>query len=318
MAEYALRLANSVDTIERVRKGDALGLMTGGVFLARAGLRPDGGGAVAVVNGTMSVSVAAFAGWVDGGVSDAQGGYPFFLDAGKTLAIAAGHASLVRVDTVVAQVRDNAYDASGFTDARVYVVQGTPGAGAPAVPQSAIPLRDISVHAGASSGSGGLTGANLSTDRRQYVTGLGGCLPVSSQAERDALSAGIGQHVYRLDTTAVEVLTATGWVPSIGVGSAWTNVTFTGTWINFGGVYQNVQYRRVGNTVKVRGVTKSGVSGTSVFTLPVGFRPAGSVQYAIPCAGAFGSVEISATDGTVKVTAASTASAHLTLQFETD
>lgn len=235
MAEYALRLANSQDTAERVRKGDALGLTPGGIFLARAGLRPDGGGAVAVVNGTMSVSVAAFAGWVDGGVSDAQGGYPFFLDAGKTLAIAAGHASLVRIDTVVAQVRDTAYDGSGFTDARVYIVQGTPGAGAPAVPQSAIPLRDISVHAGASSGTGGLTAANLSTDRRQYFVGLGGTLPVASQAERDALVLPQkGATVYRGDTDRVQVYNGTSWqtylpqsaLPVIQYGST---VTGTGT-----------------------------------------------------------------------------------------
>lgn len=215
MAEYAARLANSQDTIDRMRRVDALGLTpSGNPTLARSGLRPDGGGAVTVNSGQMSVSVTAFSAWIDGGASDAQVGYPVFLDAGKTLAIAAGHATLVRIDTVVAQVRDTAYDGSGSTDMRVYVVQGTPGAGAPALPQSAIPLRDISVHAGASSGTGGLTAANLSTDRRQYVTALGGTLPVASQAERDALtSLQNGSVVYRTDVDRLEVKTAAGWTP---------------------------------------------------------------------------------------------------------
>lgn len=213
MAEYAARLANSQDTIDRMRRVDALGLTpSGNPTLARSGLRPDGGGAVTVNSGQMSVSVTAFAAWIDGGASDAQVGYPVFLDAGKTLSIAAGHATLVRVDTVVAQVRDTAYDGSGSTDLRVYVVQGTPGAGAPALPQSAIPLRDISVHAGASSGTGGLTAANLSTDRRQYVTALGGILPVASAAERDALTAlQSGALVYRRDVSALEVFGGSSW-----------------------------------------------------------------------------------------------------------
>lgn len=211
MAEYAGRLENSVDTIDRVRRIDALGLTpAGNPTLARSGLRPDGGGAVTVDSGLMSVSVTAFAAWIDAG-SDGAVGYPLFLDAGKTLAISAGHATLDRVDTVVAQVRDTAYDGSGSTDARVYVVEGTPGAGAPAVPSGAVPLQDISVHAGASEGTGGLTAANLSTDRRQYVAGLGGLLPVASQAERDALAAYDGMPIYRRDKDAIEIWNGASW-----------------------------------------------------------------------------------------------------------
>lgn len=215
MAEYATRLANSQDTIDRMRRTDALGLTpSGNPTLARSGLRPDGGGAVTVNSGQMSVSVSAFSAWIDGTASDGQVGYPVFLDAAKTLSIAAGHATLVRVDTVVAQVRDTAYDGSGSTDFRVLVVQGTPGAGAPALPASAIPLRDISVHAGASAGTGGLTAANLSTDRRQYVTALGGVLPVASSTERDALSPKVrGMTVHRADTDRLEVYNGTTWVP---------------------------------------------------------------------------------------------------------
>jgi hypothetical protein len=111
-----------------------------------------------------------------------------------TLTVADGHATLARVDTVVARVRDNAYDASGFTDADVVLVQGTPGAGAPTLPTNCVPLRDITVPAGASAGAGGLSSSNLGTDRRVYLnTAIG--------ANEKALS--------RVFVTAQQILSST-------------------------------------------------------------------------------------------------------------
>lgn len=173
MTAYSLRLENGTDTAARVRIGDLIGLAPGASALtAESGLRPDGGGVVAIVNGTMTAEVDPFAAWIQGGISVVQGGYPFVLDAQATVTISDGHATLARVDTIVARVRDDSYDASGFTDAAVVVIAGTPGAGAPALPDNAVPLRDINVPAGASTGTGGLSAANLGTDRRVYLAGI--------------------------------------------------------------------------------------------------------------------------------------------------
>ena len=233
MAEYALRLENSTDNRERLRKGDALALTPGPVSGARNGLRPDGGGEVTAVAGTMTVEVTPFRGWVDGGASDAQGGYPFILDATKTLTIADGDAVLPRTDTVVAEVRDNTYDASGATDARVRIVTGTPGSGAPTLPSSCVALRDVSVPAGMSAGTGGLSSSNMGTDRRSYIAALGGVVRVSGVTERDAMGARESQPVWRADTNVLQVYDGATWrtfgeahaVPTYGERSGNTNAS---------------------------------------------------------------------------------------------
>jgi hypothetical protein len=63
------------------------------------------------------------------------------------------------------------------------------------------------------------------------------------------------------------------------VGQAWVAPTFQGGWSNYGtGGYENVGYMLMPDgSVKLRGLAKGGGSGFAnpVFTLPVGFRPAG-------------------------------------------
>lgn len=58
-------------------------------------------------------------------------------------------------------------------------------------------------------------------------------------------------------------------VPQVG---AWTAVSFSGTWVNFDASHP-CQYRLEGDVVRVRGWAKSGTVGTSIFTLPSGYRP---------------------------------------------
>ncbi|HET9667277.1 MAG TPA: hypothetical protein VFP09_10990, partial [Desertimonas sp.] len=74
---------------------------------------------------------------------------------------------------------------------------------------------------------------------------------------------------------------ASAFVPAPDPTPAWTNVTFTGTWVNFGGLTQATQYRKIGDQVYVRGFVKSGTIGTSAFTLPVGYRPPALVRFPI-------------------------------------
>lgn len=278
MTAYALRLQNSTDTAARVRMADLLGLTPTGNLSARGGIRPGPTAAdVAVTGGTMQVTVQPFLAFVDGGVSDTQGGYPFVNDAVVTLTLANGHATLSRTDVVAAVVRDNAYDSGGSTTAAVEVIQGTPGAGVPAVPANSIPLRNIVVPAGASTGTGGLSSGALSTDRRTYVSGLGGVLTVATQAERDALPAINGTIVYRKDTDLLEVRRAGTWQtlhaytddPWHTVGGA-GEPAFQNAW---GSAGQAVQFRKDrANNLHIRGLAGSGIAAVC-FTLPAGYTP---------------------------------------------
>jgi hypothetical protein len=269
---YALRLENATDTAARVRLGDLLGLTPAGPLTARSGIRPaPGAGDVAVSAGTMQVTVQPFVAWVQGGVSTAQGGYPFVLDATKTLTLANGHATLSRTDVIAAVVHDDPYDGSGLLDADVVVVTGTPGAGAPALPSNCLPLRNVTVPAGASSGTGGLVAGNLSTDRRTYTSGLGGVVTVASQAERDALPATKGTIVYRTDTDTLEVRHASGWVEYVhNTDVGWTAITVTGA-----GWSGGAQYSIRGGIVTLIFSCDKATFGTNetLFTLPAGARP---------------------------------------------
>ena len=219
MTAYALRLANGQDSIGRVRAGDALGLTPGSSpRTARSGVRPDGGGVVAVVAGTMQVTVSPFSAWIDGASSDAQSGYVFGLDAAQTLTLAAGDPVDDRYDAIIARVKDDAFDGSGATTATVEVVQGTPGAGPVAsslLPGTSLALFDVLVPAGVSLGTGGLSSANLGADRRSWLSGLGGVLPVANQSERDALMVQPGAVVYRKDADQLEVWSGTTWRPYV-------------------------------------------------------------------------------------------------------
>lgn len=71
------------------------------------------------------------------------------------------------------------------------------------------------------------------------------------------------------------------WVP-IGVGvpniTAWTALTLTAPWTNLGSGYQNAQYRMNDDVVEIRGVITGGVLGSTIATLPVGFRPPAKIN----------------------------------------
>lgn len=62
--------------------------------------------------------------------------------------------------------------------------------------------------------------------------------------------------------------------PAMGQ-EGWTNPTLTNSWANFGAGYAAAGYMkdRLG-FVHLKGLVKTGTSGNSIFTLPVGYRPA--------------------------------------------
>jgi len=97
-----------------------------------------------------------------------QGVYSCLAQTTTNIAVTAAHASLPRIDTVVARVQDSAYSGAvnSFT---LEVVAGTPNASpvAPTLPANSLQLADIAVAASATQ----IVSANI-TDKRSYI-GMG-------------------------------------------------------------------------------------------------------------------------------------------------
>ena len=118
----------------------------------RAGLYYYAGSADLVSASALQANVTPFVAVVDGTSNALQGQVIVVADANETLTFSAGEPGVVRTDRVVLQVRDNAFDGSGSTDARVIVVKGNTSTGAAnAVPASSILLWEVNVPIGASS-----------------------------------------------------------------------------------------------------------------------------------------------------------------------
>lgn len=77
---------------------------------------------------------------------------------------------------------------------------------------------------------------------------------------------------------------------------------FQNGWVNFGGGFHNVGFRKtIEGEVVLRGLAKLGAPiNSTVFTLPVGYRPTAQCVFAIASNGAFGYMTVAAT-GDVQV-----------------
>jgi hypothetical protein len=98
--------------------------------------------------------------------------------------------------------------------------------------------------------------------------------------------------------TTNEVLTAADLNASLA-STAWTAVTYTNSWVDFGGSLNVVQYRKCGDKVEIRGMMKSGTINLTAFTLPSGFRPPADIQFAQASNGAYGQLNITSTGAVV-------------------
>lgn len=68
---------------------------------------------------------------------------------------------------------------------------------------------------------------------------------------------------------------------------AYTNVTYNGSWTDYGSGYEETSYAKVGNRVQLRGTAKHATTSTTgtVFTLPDGYRPAKTRGFRLYAAG---------------------------------
>lgn len=88
----------------------------------------------------------------------------------------------------------------------------------------------------------------------------------------------VGDRVLMLKSGSTWVI-----VGAIYTGTGWTGLSFATGWSNLGGVNRVCEYQRIGRWVNLRGhaVIAAG-GGTTVGTLPTGFRPAANETYAVP------------------------------------
>lgn len=99
--------------------------------------------------------------------------------------------------------------------------------------------------------------------------------------------------------------------------TAWTAVSFTNSWSNFGAPFNNMSYRKSkdGTMLGLSGVIVGGGNGTSAFTLPAGFRPTTRKDFAAydGASGSLVGVNVN-TDGTVVLSGAARTQVNLNSQ----
>lgn len=77
------------------------------------------------------------------------------------------------------------------------------------------------------------------------------------------------------------------------IPEGFTAPTLLNSWINFGGVAQTAGFTRAQDgTIRLRGLLKSGTIGSSMFTLPLGYRPSAQELIATISADAIGRIDI--------------------------
>ncbi|MER7212445.1 hypothetical protein ABT340_35780 [Streptosporangium sp. NPDC000239] len=259
MTIRTLALASATTSLQDHRLALGAFLAPGASVLERrAGVCYYPGAADLTGASALQANVAPFIAVVDGTSNSLQGQIIVVVDANELLTFSAGEASVARTDRVVLQVRDNAYDASGSTDARVVVVKGNTSTGAAnPVPASSILLWEVTVPIGASS----ITFASARTDKRTW-TGTPMRIPVNSSTERDALPTIPGLEVLRLDTGSVEQYWGGAWKAAGGSGGGSPVFSRMGTLAT--GAGKSRYYNDTGNTLTISGVR------ASVGTAPTG------------------------------------------------
>ncbi|MEV6395596.1 hypothetical protein AB0M39_12590 [Streptomyces sp. NPDC051907] len=204
------------------------GVIAGGTALAATGV------------GAMQVQIAVGRALVQG--TEAQGAYPVAVTAPETLTVADGNAQHGRIDAVVLRVYDELYDNGDKTLARVEIVQGAPNATPtpPALPPAALGLWEITVPAGVSAGTGGITWGSALADRRRYTSAYGGIIPRGWGLSFPG--AYVGQ--YRDNGTGLDRWDGAAW-QTLAPVVEWTAPALATGYTNGGNSQGPLRYRRI-------------------------------------------------------------------------
>lgn len=145
-------------------------------------------------------------------------------------------------------------------------------------------------------------------------------LPTDTAPATDDLVPFVDVSASRTEAVTVDNLAASAAFTGryVSVPTAWTAVSggvgFQNSWVDFGGAFPTAQYRKVGDVVSIRGLVKSGASNTTIFTLPVGFRPPLDIYAPGVASDMFANLVIES-DGEVKIVGTTSSWAALTTTF---
>jgi hypothetical protein len=208
---------------------------TSDALAPRGGVRPYGssvlGSMRVTATGTPDNKSNVAAGSV---VIPAQGGGAYFGHNDGSVAIThdPAHATLDRIDLVVAQVRD-AEAGGSDNDFRIVAVAGTP-AGSPTPPSTPVNsyvLAQITIRDLASTGGSTVIASGDITDRRTPTVTAGGILAIPA-SDLAAVTPYIGQPVWKTDTKELVIWNGSTW-DRLSVFDSTPNVqvfTASGTW----------------------------------------------------------------------------------------
>lgn len=126
------------------------------------------------------------------------------------------------------------------------------------------------------------------------------------QAEVTAYDAGTGTCTIKLAASSVELSEISSFIPVVDgdivwvaeqgtslivvdyVETGWHEIgsggepAFQNSWVNVGGSYDTAAFCKIGGITFIKGSVKTGTLGTTVFTLPVGYRPLLQRRTAMP------------------------------------
>lgn len=217
------------------------------------------------------------------GSGTTQGAYVLVNSADDTVTLAAANATLARKDAVVARVFDTTDGVSGNGNQwLISAITGTPAASPslPSLPTDAVLLGEINVAANASS----LVAGNI-VDRRVFTVAQGGILPTTSTAL--PTSPDPGQATFLTDTKVFQVWDGSAY-QRLYEPRVWTDLTLSAPWtISQPGNYPSLGYSARNGLLSLRGVIRSNTTlsdttaGSTVATLPVGFRPSSRTALAL-------------------------------------
>jgi hypothetical protein len=231
----------------------------------RSGIRDSGGNPGLVTLGANKITVNPFQAVIADVARPADGPYLVTLDSLKELPLGAAHASLSRIDLVVAEVTGTGI---GF-EVKIYTGESA------ATPQRPVPGTANVLELGEIRVPPVGTAPTL-TDRRRFTAALNAILPVRNADDRPPVAtAHSSQLLYRLDTGVIEVRKAGAWTPYRPPrGDTWHAASLQNKWVNYGSGYNNAAYTLTDDGwVHLRGLVKNGTLDAAIFTLPVGYRP---------------------------------------------
>jgi len=143
--------------------------------------------------------------------------------------------------------------------------------------------------------------------RDSRIAALGGAFPFWEILATDgAASSGTRPEIEALwaDANPVGLSVSTSPVGALyramkPAAPAWTTATLQNSWAPLGYGTGPAQYRKIGDTVQIRGNVTGGTIGTAIFTLPANCRPLASAHFPVASNDAYGGVEIRPDTGQV-------------------